>query len=45
MERHARQFGCGRDNRLEDLRLLCPNCHSHTRNFAGRNGSGANAAA
>jgi DNA-binding CsgD family transcriptional regulator len=26
------------DNRLENLRLLCPNCHSQTGNFAGRNG-------
>ena len=26
------------DNRLENLRLLCPNCHSQTANFAGRNG-------
>jgi 5-methylcytosine-specific restriction endonuclease McrA len=26
------------DNRLENLRLLCPNCHSQTENFAGRNG-------
>lgn len=25
------------DNRLENLRLLCPNCHSQTPNFAGRN--------
>jgi hypothetical protein len=28
--------GDGRDNRLENLQLLCPNCHSHTENFAGR---------
>ena len=39
--------GDGRDNRLENLQLLCPNCHSQTDNFAGRNirpqnrGSGA----
>lgn len=26
------------DNRLENLQLLCPNCHSQTNNFAGRNG-------
>ena len=26
------------DNRLENLRFLCPNCHSQTPNFAGRNG-------
>jgi 5-methylcytosine-specific restriction endonuclease McrA len=23
------------DNRLQNLRLLCPNCHSRTPNFAG----------
>jgi HNH endonuclease len=28
--------GDGQDNRLENLRLLCPNCHSQTENFAGR---------
>lgn len=28
---------CDTDNRLENLRLLCPNCHSQTHNFAGRN--------
>lgn len=26
------------DNRLENLQLLCPNCHSQTDTFAGRNG-------
>lgn len=25
------------DNRLENLQLLCPNCHSQTDNFAGKN--------
>jgi 5-methylcytosine-specific restriction endonuclease McrA len=25
------------DNRLENLELLCPNCHSQTDTFAGRN--------
>lgn len=25
------------DNRIENLQLLCPNCHSQTENFAGRN--------
>lgn len=25
------------DNRLANLQLLCPNCHSQTDNFAGRN--------
>jgi DNA-binding CsgD family transcriptional regulator len=26
------------DNRLGNLKLLCPNCHSQTDNFSGRNG-------
>ena len=26
------------DNRVQNLELLCPNCHSQTDNFAGRNG-------
>lgn len=30
--------GDGYDNRLENLVFLCPNCHSQTPNFAGRNG-------
>jgi DNA-binding transcriptional ArsR family regulator len=30
--------GEGHDNRLENLQLLCPNCHSQTDNFSGRNG-------
>lgn len=25
------------DNRPENLRLLCPNCHSQTETFCGRN--------
>ncbi|HEY1273856.1 MAG TPA: HNH endonuclease signature motif containing protein [Thermoleophilaceae bacterium] len=29
--------GDGTDNTLENLRLLCPNCHSQTPNFSGRN--------
>lgn len=29
--------GIGNDNRLENLRLLCPNCHSQTDTFAGKN--------
>jgi DNA-binding transcriptional ArsR family regulator len=34
--------GRPRDNRLENLRLLCPNCHSQTENYGGRNrGPGA----
>jgi transposase len=28
--------GDGFDNRLENLQMLCPNCHSQTENFAGR---------
>jgi AcrR family transcriptional regulator len=28
--------GRGDDNRLENLQMLCPNCHSQTDNFAGR---------
>jgi hypothetical protein len=29
--------GEGDDNRLENLRLLCPNCHSQTDTWGGRN--------
>jgi hypothetical protein len=29
--------GDGLDNRLENIALLCPNCHSQTPNFSGRN--------
>jgi transposase-like protein len=29
--------GEGTDNRLENLMMLCPNCHAQTPNFAGRN--------
>ena len=29
--------GDGNDNHLENLQLLCPNCHSQTDTFAGRN--------
>ena len=29
--------GIGDDNRLENLQLLCPNCHSQTDNYSGRN--------
>jgi len=31
------QNGVHSDNRLENLELLCPNCHSLTDNFAGKN--------
>jgi DNA-binding CsgD family transcriptional regulator len=30
--------GVRNDNRLENLQLLCPNCHSQTGSYAGRNG-------
>jgi hypothetical protein len=29
--------GVGDDHRLENLRLLCPNCHSQTTTFCGKN--------
>lgn len=29
--------GDGADNRLENIAFLCPNCHSQTPNFSGRN--------
>ena len=29
--------GDGLDNRIENLRLLCPNCHSQTPTFCGKN--------
>lgn len=29
--------GNNRDNRLENLRLLCPNCHAQTPTYRGRN--------
>lgn len=29
--------GINSDNRLENLRLLCPNCHSQTHTYAGKN--------
>jgi 5-methylcytosine-specific restriction endonuclease McrA len=29
------------DNRLENLAVLCPNCHSQTENFGGRNAASA----
>ena len=30
--------GDGHDNRLENLQLLCPNCHAQTETYGGRNG-------
>ena len=29
--------GVGNDNRIKNLRMLCPNCNSQTKTFAGRN--------
>lgn len=29
--------GVNSDNRLENLRFLCPNCHSQTKTYAGKN--------
>ena len=29
--------GIPTDNRIENLRLLCPNCHSQTSTYCGRN--------
>lgn len=29
--------GVKNDNQLENLQLLCPNCHSQTENYSGRN--------
>jgi len=29
--------GCNGDNRIENLRFLCPNCHSLTETYTGRN--------
>jgi 5-methylcytosine-specific restriction endonuclease McrA len=36
--------GEGADNRLENLMMLCPNCHSQTENFSGRGRKRAEAA-
>ena len=33
--------GNNRDNRLENLRLLCPNCHSQTETFCAKNKKGS----
>lgn len=37
MQLHHRN-GDGLDNRLENLELLCPNCHAQTDTYGGRNG-------
>lgn len=31
--------GINNDNRLENLRFICPNCHSQTDTFSGKNSS------
>jgi 5-methylcytosine-specific restriction endonuclease McrA len=36
--------GDGRDNRIENLALLCPNCHSQTPNFGVKNWKARSAA-
>lgn len=28
--------GRGKDNRLENLQILCPNCHAQTGNYGGK---------
>jgi transposase len=37
--------GIGQDNRLENLALLCPNCHAQTDTWGGRNRGGSVASA
>lgn len=29
--------GIHNDNRIENLQIICPNCHSQTENFSGAN--------
>ncbi|WP_394335379.1 HNH endonuclease [Hymenobacter amundsenii] len=35
--------GVNNDHRVENLQLLCPNCHAQTANYRGRNQSGPSA--
>ena len=35
--------GVNNDHRIENLQLLCPNCHAQTKNYRGRNQSGPSA--
>ena len=39
MQLHHRN-GKGKDNRLENIEFLCPNCHAQTPSWGGRNGKG-----
>jgi hypothetical protein len=39
MQLHHRN-GIGKDNRLENICFLCPNCHAQTPSWGGRNGNG-----
>ena len=32
--------GCNNDHRIENLRFLCPNCHSQTASYSGKNKNG-----
>jgi len=34
--------GVNNDNRMHNLRILCPNCHSQTHTYAGKNNSNVN---
>lgn len=34
--------GCPKNNVIENLRILCPNCHSQTKTYGGKNRDGRN---